>query len=200
MVLALFAVLAPGVFAQSAADAYTSASESAMKATLSGNAFEAAAKALASGSSDLASAAKAKVPGYKAPKSFIGNVMSTNPDGSVGISTISQWAYTDFVVGKDILTLQLTYGQNAINLAGVNHRGTLFVPGVPVDGKNMKFFVHFKVVKVDVLPYSDKAFDAGEFNFYYSGKDGMKNQYTLTCEVMGIEEVSGSVKLNVVFP
>ena len=54
--------------------------------------------------------------------------------------------------------------------------------------------------KVDVLPYSDQAFDAGQFNFYYSGKAGKKNQYTLTCEVLAIEEVSGSVKLNVVFP
>ena len=60
--------------------------------------------------------------------------MSTNPDGSVGISTISQWAYT-VKTGADTLTLQLTYGQNAVNLAEVDHRGTLYVPGVTVNGK-----------------------------------------------------------------
>jgi hypothetical protein len=179
-------------------DAYTSASET--KATVSGDAFKAVAKALQAGSSDLASAAKAKSAGYVAPKSLIGNVMSTNPDGSVGISTISQWAYAVGTSGKDVLTLQLTHGQNAVNLAAVGHRGTLYVPGVTVNGKAGKYFVHFKVVNVDVLKYSDDAFNTGKFNSFYSGKAGKKSQYTLTCDVLAIEEVSDSVKLNVVFP
>ena len=149
-------------------DAYSSASET--KATLTGDAFDAVAKALEAGSSDLANLAKTKVAGYVAPKSFIGNVMSTNPDGSVGISTISQWAY-------------------AVNLAEVGHRGTLYVPGVAVNGKSGKYFIHFKVVNVDVMKYNDDAFAAGK-----------KSQYTLTCDVLAIEEVSDSVKLSVVFP
>ena len=180
-------------------DAYTSASESSTKATLTGGAFDAVAKALEAGSSDLANAAKAKSAGYVAPKSFIGNVMSTNPDGSVGISTISQWAYA-VKDGADSLTLQLTYGQNAVNLAEVDRRGTLFVPGVSVNGISGKYFIHFKVVRVDVLKYSDEGFAAGKFNSYYSGKAGKKSQYTLTCKVLAIEEVSPSVKLSVVFP
>jgi hypothetical protein len=180
-------------------DAYTSASESSVKAMLSGTAFDAAAKALEAGSSDLANAAKAKAAGYVAPKSFIGNVMSTNPDGSVGISTISQWSYA-VKDGADTVTIQLTYGQNALNLADVGRRGTLFVPGVPVNGTSGKYFIHFKVVKVDVLAYSDEAFAAGKFNSYYSGKAGKKSQYTLTCQVLALEEVSPSVKLGVVFP
>jgi hypothetical protein len=180
-------------------DAYTSASESSTKATLSGAAFDAVAKALEAGSSDLANAAKAKSAGYVAPKSLIGNVMSTNPDGSVGISTISQWAFA-VKDGADSLTLQLTYGQNAVNLAAVDRRGTLFVPGVSVNGTNGKYFIHFKVVTVDTLKYSDEAFTAGKFNSYYSGKAGKKSQYTLTCKVLAIEEVSPSVKLSVVFP
>ncbi len=180
-------------------DAYTSASESSAKAALSGSAFAAVAKALQAGSSDLANAAKAKSAGYVAPRSFIGNVMSTNPDGSIGVSTISQWAYTA-KDGADTVTIQLTYGQNAVNLAEVGRRGTLFVPGVPVNGTNGRYFIHFKVVNVDVLKYSDEAFAAGKFNSYYSGKAGQKSQYTLTCKVLAIEEVSPSVKLGVVFP
>jgi hypothetical protein len=180
-------------------DAYTSASESSAKMTLSGSAFDAVAKALEAGSSDLANAAKAKAAGYVAPKSYIGNVMSTNPDGSVGISTISQWAYA-VKGGADIVTIQLTHGQNALNLSHVDSRGTLFVPGVPVNGTKGKYFIHFKVVSVDLLKYSDEAFAAGKFNSYYSGKAGQKSQYTMTCRVLAIEEVSPSVKLGVVFP
>jgi hypothetical protein len=180
-------------------DTYSSASEASAKSMLQGDAFEAAAKALQTASSDLASLAKTKTAGYVAPKSLTGNVMSTNPDGSVGISTITQWAYA-VKSGPDTLTLQLTQGQNALNLAEVGHRGTLFVPGVAVSGKNYRYFVHFKVVNIDLMKYSDDAFKAGKFNSYYSGKDGKKSQYTLTCEVLALEEVSGSVKLSVVMP
>jgi hypothetical protein len=179
-------------------DAYTSASET--KATLAGDAFKAVAKALEAGSSDLANAAKAKAGGYVAPKSFIGNVMSTNPDGSVGISTISQWAYAVAKGGTDTVTVQLTYGQNAVNLAEVDRRGTLYVPGVTINGKSGRYFIHFRVANVDVMKYTDEAFAAGKFNSYYSGKAGKKGQYTLTCQVLALEEVSDSVKLSVAFP
>jgi hypothetical protein len=179
-------------------DTYTSASEATTKATLSGAAFDAVAKALQAGSSDLANAATAKAAGYVAPKSYVGNIMSTNPDGSVGISTMTQWAYA-MKDGADAVTLQLTYGQNALNLAEVGHRGTLFVPGVTVNGTAGKYFIHLKVTKVDVLKFSDDAFNAGKFNSFYSGKEAKKSQYTLTCQVLAIEEVSPSVKLSVAF-
>jgi hypothetical protein len=178
-------------------DAYSSASET--KTMLKGDGLDAVGKALAAGCSDLANAAKAKSPGYQAPKSLLGNVMSANPDGSVGISTISQWAYT--IKGTThTVTLQLTQGQNALNLAEVGRRGTLYVPGVTVGGKSLRYFVHFKVAGLDVLKYSDEAFNAGKFNSYYSGKDGKKSQYTLTCDVLSVEEVSNSVKLGTVMP
>jgi hypothetical protein len=178
-------------------DAYSSASET--KSMLKGEALDAVGKALVAGSSDLANSAKAKSPGYQAPKSLLGNVMSANPDGSVGISTISQWAYGIKGTAHSV-TLQLTQGQNALNLAEVGRRGTLYVPGVTVGGKSLRYFVHFKVANVDVLKYSDEAFNAGRFNSYYSGKDGKKSQYTLTCDVLSIEEVSNSVKLGTVMP
>jgi hypothetical protein len=197
LVLALVAGSALWAQADGYVDTYTSASETKM--TLNSDEMKDVGQALEAGSSDLANAATAKSAGYVAPKSYIGNVMSTNPDGSVGISTMTQWAYA---VGNDTdtLTLQLTYGQNALNLAEIDHRGTLYVPGVSVNGKSGKYFIHFKVTNVDVKDYSDEAFAAGEFNSYYSGKAGRKSQYTLTCDVLAIEEVSDSVKLSVVFP
>lgn len=178
-------------------DAYTSASST--KITLRDAAFDAAAKAIQAGSSDLASAAEAKVAGYSAPNGLIGNVMSTNPDGSVGISTISQWLYID-ADGTDSVKLQLTEGQNALNLAEVGRRGTLFIPDATVDGKSARYFVHFKVVNAAILKYSDEAYAAGKFNAHYSGQPGKKSQYTLTCDVLAIEEVTGSVKLGTKMP
>lgn len=194
--LALALVAGVGAWAETYVDAYSSASET--KVTLSGDAYNVVAKALEAGSSDLANKATAKAAGYVAPKSYIGNVMSTNPDGSVGISTISQWKFT--AAGKGKLTLQLTYGQNAANLNAVGNRGTLYVPGVTVNGKPGKYFIHFKVASIDVMKYSDEAFNAGKFNFWYSGAQGKKNQLTFTCDVLAIEDVAESVKLAVQFP
>lgn len=178
-------------------DAYSSASDT--KTTLTGPAFDVAAEALAAGSSDLASAAVANAPGYEARRGTVGNIMSTNPDGSVGISTISEWIYTHGG-GTDTVTFQLTEGQNALNLAAVDRRGTLFVPGLAVDGTEGRYFVHFKVNHVDILKYSDEAYDAGRFNRHYSGQAKKKRQFTLTAEVLSIEEVSGSVKLGFSMP
>lgn len=191
---------AAGAEAQTYVDAYSSATEQSMKSMLSGDAFEAAAQALGAGSADLANLVTSKTPGYVAPKSYLANVMSTNPDGSVGISTISQWQYIMSDFGSDHVILQLTWGQNAINLAEVDHRGSLYVPGVNVGGKTNRYLIHLRVVNVDEFKYSDEAFKAGLFNAYYSGAPQKKSQYTITCEVLAIEEVSGSVKLGIQMP
>jgi hypothetical protein len=167
--------------------------------TLNGSDFDAAAEALQAGSADLASAAEAKAPGYKPRTGTIGNVMSTNPDGSVGISTISQWVYSRGS-GGDTVKLQLTEGQNALNLAEVGRRGSLFLSDLTVGGKEVRYLVHFKVVGVDTLKYSDEAYAAGKFNAYYSGQTDKKSQFTLTCRVLAIEEVTASVKLGTKMP
>jgi hypothetical protein len=199
--LVVFAVLCTAMLsAQPYVDAYSSATEQAMKSMLTGDAFEAAAKAIEAGSADLANLATAKAPGYKAPKSYLAHVMSANPDGSVGISTISQWRYIVSDSGKDHVILQLTWGQNAINLAEVGKRGSLFIPGVSVDGKSYRFLIHLKAVNIDEMKYSDEAFNAGLFNSYYSGAPGKKTQYTITCEVLAIEDVGNSVKLGLQMP
>jgi hypothetical protein len=186
--------------AQPYVDAYSSATEQSMKSMLTGEAFKAAARAIEAGSSDLANLATSKAPGYKAPKSYLAHVMSTNPDGSVGISTISQWRYIVSDSGKDHVVLQLTWGQNALNLAEVGKRGSLFIPGGSVEGKNYRFLIHLKTVKVEELKYSDEAFNAGLFNAYYSGAPAKKSQYTITCEVLAIEDVGNSVKLGLQMP
>lgn len=179
-------------------DAYSSASDT--KTMLTGPAFDAAAGALQAGSSALISAAEAQKTGQDAGGSgTIGNVMSTNPDGSVGVSTISEWVYARG--GEtDTVMLQLTEGQNALNLAEAGRRGTLFISDLMVDGKSGRYFVHLKVVRVDILKYSDEAFAEGKFNAHYSGKAKKKSQYTLTCDVLAIEEVSSSVKLGFKMP
>jgi len=53
---------------------------------------------------------------------------------------------------------------------------------------------------VDELKYSDEAYEAGRFNAHYSGQAKKKSQFTLTCEVLSIEEVSTSVKLGFKMP
>lgn len=186
----------PGLLAQDReriyVDAYTSASST--KTTLKGADLDAAAEALQAGSADLASAAEAQAPGYTRKEGSLGNVMSTNPDGSVGISTISQWVYSR-ESGGDTVKLQLTEGQNALNLAEIGRRGTLFLSDLTVGGKNVRYFVHFKVINVDTLKYSDEAHASGKFNAHYSGQSDKKSQFTLTCRVLAIEEVTASVKL-----
>jgi hypothetical protein len=193
--------ICPGLWAldkeKTYVDAYTSASRT--KTTLNGAALDAVAEALQAGSADLASATEAKAPGYNPRPGAIGNVMSTNPDGSVGISTISQWVYSR-ASGGDMVKLQLTEGQNALNLAEADRRGTLFVSDLAVGGKEGRYFVHFKVVGVDILKYSDEAYAAGKFNAHYSGQTDKKSQFTLTCRVLAIEEVTTSVKLGTKMP
>lgn len=192
-------MLCPGLCAQDRTyvDAYSSASDT--KTRLTGPAFDAAAEALRAGSAIFTSAAEAKAPGHEEKMAAVGHIMSTNPDGSVGISTIGMWIYTRGSEA-DTVRIQLTEGQNALNLAGIDRRGTLFVPDLTVDGKEVRYFVHLKVTHVDELKYSDEAYEAGKFNAHYSGAQKKKSQFTLTCEVLAIEEVSTSVKLGMKMP
>jgi hypothetical protein len=194
-------LLCPGLWAGDTerpyVDAYSSASDT--KTTLTGPAFDAAAEALQAGSTEFTSASEAKAPGYVEKRGVTGHVMSTNPDGSVGISTIGMWIY-EHGSGADTIKLQLTEGQNALNLAALDRRGTLFVPGLTVGEKEGRYFVHFKVTHVDELKYSDEAYEAGKFNSHYSGAAKKKSQFTLTGEVLSVEEVSTSVKLGFKMP
>jgi hypothetical protein len=189
-------LLCPGLWAKvkkgQYVDAYSSASDT--KTTLAGPALAKVTDALQAGSSIFATAADAKAPGYEAKMGIIANIMSANPNGSIGMSTIGEWGYTKGGEA-DTVKIQLTEGQNALNLAHLDRRGTLFIPELAVGDEAGRYFVHFKVVHVDVLEYSDEAYEAGKFNSHYSGQAKKKRQFTLTGEVLSIEEVSSSVKL-----
>ena len=63
-------------------DAYTSASTT--KVTLSGEELSAAGALLAANGSDLATLAQTKEEGYTAPDGTNAQILSVNPDGSVG--------------------------------------------------------------------------------------------------------------------
>ena len=160
--------------------AYTSASTT--KTLLSGEELDTAAALLAANCSDLATLAQTKVEGYTAPSGVNAQIMSVNPDGSVGMSTISEWKYVQNADGKDQVIVELTYGQNALNLSEEGARGTLLVL---VDGAS--YLVHLDVLESDEQVYTDEAYNAGEFDAHYSGAANQLSSYTITCEVLSIE-------------
>ena len=163
--IALMMVLLCAVGAQALAqevDAYTSASMT--KTLLSGEELDAAAALLAASGSDLATLAQTKAEGYTAPSGVNAHIMSVNPDGSVGLSTISEWKYVQNADGRDQVIVELTYGQNALNLSEDGARGTLMVL---LDGAG--YLVHLDVVDSDEQVYTDEAYNAGEFDAHYSG-------------------------------
>lgn len=181
--IALMMVLLCAVGAQALAqevDAYTSASMT--KTLLSGEELDAAAALLAASGSDLATLAQTKAEGYTAPSGVNAHIMSVNPDGSVGLSTISEWKYVQNADGRDQVIVELTYGQNALNLSEDGARGTLMVL---LDGAG--YLVHLDVVDSDEQVYTDEAYNAGEFDAHYSGAANQLSSYTITCNVLSVE-------------
>lgn len=174
MCLALLAS-ATAVLAEEAVDAYTSASMT--KTVLQGDDLAAAEAELAAKSSLLSTADEAAAEGYT-PKegTSTAQIMSINPDGSVGLSTISEWKYEG---GK--AWVKLTQGQNALNLATVGATGTLLVKG-----EGPTYLLHLKTTDVTVLEYSEET--AGQFDQYYSGAANALNEYDLTFDVATIEQ------------
>lgn len=78
--------------------------------------------------------------------------------------------------------MELTYGQNALNLSEENARGSLLVM---LDG--VGYLVHLDVVESDEQVYTDEAYNAGEFDAHYSGAADQLSSYTITCDVLSIE-------------
>jgi hypothetical protein len=182
-VLALLISGIPTAMAETApVDAYTSASTT--KKLLEGADLAAAAEALAANSADLATLADSKVSGYAAPQSALAQIMSVNPDGSVGLSTISQWKY---IPADNQVHIQLTYGQNALNLNAVGARGSLLVKI-----GDLAYILHLDVAEAIEKVYSDEAFNAGEFNAHYSGADAHFSQFDIFLNVLSIE-TSGAI-------
>ena len=173
--LLMAAMLLCGVAAAETVDAYTTASNT--KTVLSGDALASAEQVLMAKSSLLSSVDEAKAEGYQ-PKEGTGTaqILSINPDGSVGLSTISEWKYEN---GK--VFVRLTQGQNALNLAQEGATGTLLVKG-----EGPWYILHLKAVAVTVLEYSEET--AGTFDQYYSGAASALNEYDIEFEVGAIEQ------------
>ena len=156
-------------------DAYTTASVT--KTVLSGDALAEAEKVLEEQSSLLSTADEVKAEGYVAKTgNTIAQIMSINPDGSVGLSTISEWKYEN---GKAYA--KLTQGQNALNLSVPGATGSLVVKGQ----EGPYYIVHLKTESVNVLEYSEET--AGQFDQYYSGAANKLNEYDIMFEVMAVE-------------
>lgn len=160
-------------------DTYTSASTT--KIPVTGDALKALSPVLEAQSSDLPTKAETEAEGYTAKAGTTNaQIMSVNPDGSVGLSTISEWKYTaDDANG--VVTVKLTYGQNAVNLSTVGARGTLMVNA---NGANC--LLHVEVTSVDVLHYTEET--AGQFDAHYSGADAALDEYHITMRVLSIEQ------------
>lgn len=160
-------------------DSYSSASSTRFVPT--GDDLNAVKDTLVRVSSDLASLADSQKEGYAEPAdAIIVQIMSVNPDGSVGLSTIHAWKYDK---SSNTVTVELTDGQNARNLAEVGKRGTILAHA---DGAY--FILHLKTTNVEELVYSDEAYNNGEFNSAYSGKDNKLSEFSITFDVMTIEQ------------
>ena len=177
-VFLVFCLLLSAFAAAEGIDGYTTASVT--KTVLSGDALAEAEKVLAEQSSLLSSADEAKAEGYVAKTdNTIAQIMSINADGSVGLSTISEWKYED---GK--VYVRLTQGQNALNLAELGATGTLLVKSKA----GPYYIVHLKAESVAVLEYSEET--AGQFDQFYSGAANKLNEYDITFEVLAIESTN----------
>ena len=160
------------------ADTYTSASLT--RTLLTGNDLAAAEQTLASVSSDLASKADTEKTGYTEPADAIMvQIMSINPDGTPGMSTIHAWKYNP---ADHTVNVELTDGQNAENLCKEGSRGTILA-----HAGDSYYLIHLNTSSTDELKYTDDAYSNGEFNSAYSGKDSRLSEYDITFSVLGIE-------------
>ncbi len=157
-------------------DSYTSASTTRADVTTDSDTQD----ILVSVSSDLASLADSEVDGYEEPENaVITQMMTVNPDGTPGMSTIHAWKYDK---DSNTVSVEMTDGQNAQNLAEVGKKGTLLVKA---DGKY--YLLHLETVSVDELVYSDETYEAGEFNRDYSGASNQLSEFDMTFNVTMIE-------------
>ena len=164
--------------AAEAVDGYTTASTT--KNVLSGDALAAVAPALEALSSTLSTTAEAKAEGFVQKEgTTTAQILTINEDGSIGLSTISEWAFSG---ADNTVKMKLTYGQNALNLTRDGATGTLMVK---VEGA--EYLLHLAVTDVEVLEYSDAAFEAGEFDQFYSGAENHFAEYHITCDVTAVE-------------
>lgn len=161
-----------------------SSSASATRTLLTGDALEAAVEDMSGICSDLATAADVKAPGYQRPaNSKTALILSVNPDGAPGMSTIQMWKIFE-EDGEIYIKVVMTDGQNIRNLCEIGDVGTLIVHG------NQYYILRMETVESVCLEYSDEAYAAGLFNQAYSGASAQRCEYTVTFRVFSAEATS----------
>lgn len=201
--LSLVALRLPGrVGAVELVDAYSSASLT--KSYVEGEELTQLASKLSAWGADIATRAQREAPGYKRMYDKNAQIMTVNPDGSVGLSTIANWRYANnsggqepFKViagpwafssrgeGNDQVIIQLTYGQNAININRDDARATLLVK----DGENA-YLLHLKLTDRHEQVFDQAAYEAGEFAATYVGSGTSASSFYFIFNVMSIEKSS----------
>lgn len=181
-------------------DTYTSASLT--KSYVEGDEAAALAEVLTASGADIATTKQASAPDYVKMYGMHVNVITVNPDGCPGMSTIGYWRYVnnreggaDVVIsaadwtytrpgtGADQVVFQLTDGQNARNLLGENARCT-----IQLTSNGANYLIHLDIVEVFAQEFTQEAYDAGEFATGYSGADRQATSYYFVGNVLSIEK------------
>ena len=204
LALILVALLALSLSVASAemVDTYTSASLT--KSYVEGEEAAALAEVLTAAGADIATTKQASAPDYVKMYGAHVNVITVNPDGCPGMSTIgywryvnnreggadvkisaADWAYTRRGTGADQVVFQLTDGQNARNLLADGARLT-----IQVAQERTNYLIHLKVTEVFAQEFDQAAYDAGEFATGYSGADRQATSYYFVADVLSIEKTN----------
>ena len=200
LILAALMLTVSFAVADELVDTYTSASLT--KSYVEGDEAAALAEVLTASGADIATTKQASAPDYVKMYGMHVNVITVNPDGCPGMSTIGYWRYVnnreggaDVVIsaadwtytrpgtGADQVVFQLTDGQNARNLLGENARCT-----IQLTSNGANYLIHLDIVEVFTQEFTQEAYDAGEFATGYSGADRQATSYYFVGNVLSIEK------------
>ena len=200
LILAALLLTVSFAMADELVDTYTSASLT--KSYVEGDEAATLAELLTASGADIATTKQANEPGYEKMYGMHVNVITVNPDGCPGMSTIGYWRYVnnreggaDVVIsaadwsytrpgtGADQVVFQLTDGQNARNLLADDARCT-----IQLTSNGANYLIHLDIAEVFAQEFTKEAFDAGEFATGYSGADREATSYYFVGNVLSIEK------------
>ena len=200
LILAALLLTVSFAMADELVDTYTSASLT--KSYVEGDEAATLAELLTASGADIATTAQAAAPDYVKMYGSHVQVVSVNPDGCPGVSTIGYWRYVnnreggaDVVIsaadwsytrpgtGADQVVFQLTDGQNARNLLADDARCT-----IQLTSNGANYLIHLDIAEVFAQEFTKEAFDAGEFATGYSGADREATSYYFVGNVLSIEK------------
>ena len=200
LILAALLLTVSFAMADELVDTYTSASLT--KSYVEGDEAATLAELLTASGADIATTKQANEPGYEKMYGMHVNVITVNPDGCPGMSTIgywryvnnreggadvvisaSDWTYTRPGTGADQVVFQLTDGQNARNLLADDARCT-----IQLTSNGANYLIHLDIAEVFAQEFTQEAYDAGEFATGYSGADRQATSYYFVGNVLSIEK------------